>query len=160
MGFSAGQIILFRSSGLWYEKVIEIATHGPYVHVAIVTDMFHTIGAYPDGIKIMPAPINPTTFSVISLTGYAAQGGIEKGLAWAKGQLGREYSWVDIFYQGIKFLWPTNPLRFGIEGHYDCSDFVTRYMLRAGVQLPPDFEDPYANSPNDIGRIFKLVPPR
>jgi hypothetical protein len=32
----------------------------------------------------------------------------------------------------------------------NCSDFATRYMLQAGVTLPPAFDDPATVTPNDI----------
>ena len=156
-----GQVLLFRSSGKWYENLICQATSGPYCHVEIVLDPTHIIGAHSrEGIVISTPPINPNTYTAIDITPYTTPQGIEKGLAWAAKQYGKSYGWSDITFQALKFLAPNNPFRFGIEGHWDCSDYVTRYLQQAGVPMPQDFDIPYTMTPNDIGRVFGLVAPR
>ena len=150
-----GDLILYRSSGAWYERAIAYATHGPYIHVAIQTGEQQVIAAGAKGIAYFPFTYDPKMHTMISIMPkYATSVGIEVGLKWAISQAGKRYSWVDIFYQAIKFINPNNPLRFYREGEYDCSDFASRYLLQVGVQLPQDYQDPYANSPNDLYRLF------
>jgi uncharacterized protein YycO len=156
-----GDIVLYRSSGKWYERAIVLATGGPFVHVGIATSDNQVIAAGSRGINYFPFSYDPKIHTIVSLVPeHATQLGIEAGLKWAIAQAGKRYSWIDIFYQAVKFLNPNNKLRFYCEGEYDCSDFCSRYLLYARVPLPVAFQDPYANSPNDIGRIFNLLPPR
>lgn len=178
-----GDLILYRSSGRWYERLITLATRGPFVHVAIVVDSFTVIAARTQGIAYEKAPPDdsmhvtvPITARPLTITGTDAHGetvvntvpiaaratlaGIEQGLEWATQQVGRQYGWSDIVYQGIKFLWPSNPFRFSEAGHFDCSDYATRYLLQAGVVLPPEFDDPYTITPNDIGRWAGVLAPQ
>lgn len=155
-----GDLILYKSTGRWNERAIVFATHGPYVHVAIVVDGFSVIAADAQGIRIDALPPTDALHTPLSLAPYATTQGIEQGLAWAMAQKGKRYGWSDIVYQAVKFLAPNNKLQVVVAGHYDCSDFASRYMRQAGVVLPPDFADPYANTPNDLGRTFGLLPAR
>jgi hypothetical protein len=156
-----GDIILYRSSGKWYERAIVLATGGPYIHVAIATSDKQVIAAGSRGISYFPFSYDAKIHTIVSLVPeHATQIGIETGLKWAIAQAGKRYSWIDIFYQAVKFLNPNNKLRFYYEGEYDCSDFASRYLMAAGVQLLEIYQDPYANSPCDIARIFSLLPPR
>jgi|SRR5581483_6848448 len=175
-----GDLILYTSSGRWYERLITLATRGPFVHVALVVDAQTVIAARTQGIsyEAMPpeddqhatVPIAACSLAISGtdqhgepvtettrLSGRATLAGIEQGMAWATAQQGRHYGWSDVIYQGIKFLWPRNPFQFGVEGHYDCSDFATRYLLQAGVVLPPAFDDPYSICPNDLARWAGLI---
>jgi|SRR5579885_2919429 hypothetical protein len=152
-----GDLLLYTSSGKWYERLITLATHGPFVHVGIILDASTVIAARTGGIAYEKAPPEDAMHVAISLAPYTTPAGIEQGLAWATRQVGRHYGWSDIVYQGIKFLWPNNTLRFGIEGHWDCADFATRYLQHAGVSLPDAYSDPYCNTPNDLARAFGLL---
>jgi uncharacterized protein YycO len=155
-----GDMVLYRSSGKWYERAIVLATGGIYVHVAIATSDKQVIAAGSRGINYFPFSYDPKIHTIVSLVPeHATQLGIEAGLKWAIAQAGKRYSWIDIFYQAVKFLNPNNTLRFYREGEYDCSDFCTRYLLQTGTQLPPDYE-PYAVTPNDLARVYGLLPPR
>lgn len=148
-----GDLVLYRSSGRWYERLIALATNGPFVHVAIVVDPLTVIAARTQqGISYERIPPEDAFHATIPLAGKTTSAGIEQGLAWACAQQGKEYGWMDIAYQALKFLWPTNPLRFSIAGHYDCSDFATRYLIHAGVSLPDSYLDSYTVSPNDLAR--------
>lgn len=160
-----GDLILYRSTGRWYERLITFATHGPWVHVAIVIDADTVIASRSNGIGYEAAPPEDALHTVVSLAGRVATAGvegfmIEHGLAWADRQVGKKYGWLDIVYQSVKFAWPHQPFRFSEAGHYDCSEFVTRYMLQAGVELPPAFDDPATITPNDLARWAGLLPPR
>lgn len=160
MTIGRGDIILFKQPVTWQDKLICRVTHGPYYHVAIALDSTHIIEALGSGIRVDAAPINDATFDTIDMTQYESVLLTETALIWAQAQTGKQYGWLDIVYQAIKFLAPNNPLRFGIEGHFDCSDFVTRYIQKTGYPLPDTFDIPYANSPNDIARIFQVLPLR
>lgn len=147
-----GDIILYRSSGRWYERLITLATKGPYTHVAIVDDerLYLVLAADSQGISYDALPPIDNLHTLVSLASYASTEGIERGLAWAEQQVGKRYGWIDIVYQAVKFVWPHQPFRFSEAGHYDCSEFAVRYMLQAGVELPPAFDDPATVTPNDI----------
>lgn len=126
-----GDLILYRSTGKWYERFITAATHGPFVHVAIVAnaDASTVISARSNGIRYEPAPPEDSMHAAISIAPHTTSDGIVEGLAWAIKKLGDGYGWMDIVYQGVKFLAPNNPFRFGVAGHYDCSDFATRRTI-------------------------------
>ena len=160
MSIERGSIILFKSPARWQDRLICAATHGPYYHVAIALDATHMIEATGHGIRIDSAPINDATFDVIDMAPFEDAFRIENGLLWAQAQKGKQYGWLDIAYQGVKFLFPNNPFQVTQEGHWDCSDFVTRYIQHTGYPLPDSFSDPYSNTPNDIARIFQRLPLR
>lgn len=147
-----GDLILYRSSGHWYERAITIATKGPFVHVAIAVSDAQVIAARTQGISYEPVPPIDALHTLVSLDGHVTPAGISIGLAWAEQQAGKRYGWLDIAYQAVKFVWPHQPFRFSEAGHMDCSEFATRYLLQAGLALPPAFDDPATMTPNDIAR--------
>lgn len=153
-----GDLLFYKSRGVLHERMIAWATHGPYVHVAIVTDMNRVIAADARGIDYDRRPPLAQQHTILSLASYAAPAAIERAVQWAELQQGKRYGWLDIAYQAVKFLAPNNPFRFGEADHWDCSDFATRYLLHAGVQLPDAYSDPYANTPNDLARLFGVLP--
>lgn len=161
MTLQPGSLLLYKSSGKWYEKIIMLVTAGPYVHVAICLPNEQVIAATPHGIQV--STITQEMLALcdsVDLTSYTSKADIGAGLVWAIQQKGKEYSWVDIFYQALKFVWPNNTLRFGVAGEFDCSDFACRYAEQAGVVFPDGWNDPYSMTPNDIGRVFGLIPAR
>jgi hypothetical protein len=147
-----GDLILYKSSDRWYERLIALATRGPYVHVSIVLGTDFVIAADAQGIRCDVAPPLDNLHTLIPMAGRATRSGIDRGMMWATSQVDKEYGWLDIVYQAVKFLWPHQPFRFSEAGHMDCSDFATRYLLQAGVALPPAFDDPATVTPNDIAR--------
>ena len=168
MTIARGDIILFKSPQRWQDRLICRVTGGPYYHVAIALDATHIIEALGSGITMSLAPINPETFDLIELkqhatTEYTAQfvaAHTEDALDWCVAQRGKQYGWLDIAYQGVKFLFPNNPFQLTQAGHMDCSDFVTRYIAHTGYPLPDMYSDPYKNTPADIARLFNLLPAR
>ena len=172
----SGEIVLFKQPHAWYERLICYATHGPYFHVAIALDSNHIIEATGKGIQVDVAPNeadNAITYDTIDIveyvrTAYSAYHGlpdeieqnIEGALDWCQTQIGKQYGWLDIVYQGVKFLFPNNPFQITQAGHMDCSDFATRYIQHTGYPLPDAYSDPYQNTPNDIARLFNLLPMR
>ena len=158
-GIQRGNVLLYKSSGKWYERLICYATSGLYCHVAIALSADTVIEATGKGIarNMLQSGRGVTA---IDLTKYATPERIEQALAWAEMQVGKRYGWVDIMSQAIKFLTPNNKLRIGAENQWDCSDYCTRYIQHAGIILPDSFSDPYANTPNDLARVFSLLSPR
>jgi hypothetical protein len=153
-----GDIILYKASpDVWYEQLIAQVTHGPFVHTSIVCDEQYCLAATTAGINLAGLPHEDAQHVVIAIDPSL---NIEAGLDWAKLQIGRKYGWTDIVYQGVKFLAPNNPFQFGHLNEWDCSDYVTRYLQHIGYAIPDNFADPYANTPNDLARIFNLLPMR
>ena len=156
-----GNVLLFKSTGKWYEQVICRVTGGPFCHVEVALTNTSMIGARVDGINVHPLPTDTEPYVAIDILPYVdGEADIARALTWALAQRGKQYGWTDIVWQAVKFLAPNNPLRWGVEGRWDCSDLVTRYLQQAGVILPEEFSDPYCNTPCDIGRIFGVLLPR
>lgn len=157
--YTRGDVILYSSTGKWYEQLITRATHGPYVHCAIVVDAGRVVAARTQGIGYEAIPADDRT-TTICLAGRALPAAIEQGVLWAEAQVGKEYGWIDIAAQAVKFLWPANPFQMVQKGHYDCSDFCTRYLQQCGIALPDQYANSYANTPNDLARWAGLLPAR
>lgn len=153
-----GDILLFRCGKSLREHSIAWATHGPYVHTAICTSAHHCIGATFSGIKIEEVFLPDA--SLIHVSPYSSDKEIEEAVQWAERHRNQHYGWLDIVYQFVKFFFPNNPFQLVHHNHWDCSDFVTRYLIEAKIDIPEDFDDPYANTPNDIARMFGLLPAR
>lgn len=148
-----GDVILFRSSGTIYDRAITLATHGPFVHVEIDLGNGELIGAHLDGIVRYKGV--PST-NTVSFHPPASQLDIEYALKWAEMQIGKQYGWTDIISNGLKFL--AIHINIGEPGHWDCSDFVTRYLTiaRAAGPLGTLAEDPGLVSPNDLAHAYGL----
>jgi len=155
-----GDIVLYKSNGVWYEQMIVKVTQGPYVHVGIDYGDGKVLAALSSGIAFSAYSPSPMTTDISLVPEHVKPEGIEAGMLWATAQEGKHYGWVDILYQAVKFLAPNNPFQLVEKDHFDCSDFVSRYLGICGFQFPKDFQDPYANTPNDIARIFGLIPMR
>lgn len=160
MTIARGDILLFKQPQRWQDRLICKATHGPYFHVAIAINDGYLIEATGRGIVVSPTPLDSTRYDTISMLHYEGDRPIDLALAWCLTERGKQYGWLDIVYQGVKFLFPNNPFQLTQAGHWDCSDFVTRYIQKTGYPLPDSFSDPYANTPNDIARIFQVLPAR
>jgi hypothetical protein len=146
-----GDVVLFKSSGSLFDRTIEWATHGPYVHVEIDLGNGRMIGAHNEGIIIHQGTAGRNTTSFRPRT---SDTDLEYGSRWAELQAGKQYGWTDIISNGIKLLGV--PIIIGEPGHWNCSDFVTRYLLvaRASSPLGSRAEDPGLVSPNDIARAY------
>lgn len=159
VALSQGMILLFPGTGSPWDRMISIATAGPYTHVEIVLDEDRMLGAQLSGIGIHAIPKN-REYTTVDIAPYTSTTRISEALLWALQQRGEPYGWADIFFQALKFVAPVNGLRWGIAGHYDCSDFATRYLIHARVALPDSYLDSYTVTPNDLARVFGLIPPR
>lgn len=157
--FQNGDLLLYKNPHDVFERLICAATHGPYFHVSIAIDNgWHDVAAHTrDGIKV--SLVSETDeYSVVPIAQYAQAQEIEKALDWAIEQVGKQYGWADIAFQAVKFFAPNNSLQLVWKDHYDCSNFASRYLQQAGVVLPEPWADPYANTPNDVARMFSLLP--
>lgn len=154
-----GNVLLYQSDGQWYNRLICYATSGPFCHAAIALSADTVIEATGKGIAWNSLQAGRAV-AAIDLTRYTTPERIEQAVAWAEMQAGKRYGWLDIVYQGVKFLWPSNPFQLSQEGHWDCSDFSCRYIQHAGIILPDNWDNPYSLSPNDLARIFGLLPVR
>jgi hypothetical protein len=158
-----GNIVLYKSTGYpLLDKLIQTTTRGPYVHADIVVAPDRTtVGATLKGIGYSRVPNDPTTYCMISLLAYdpyhnqqAWEKSLMKATAWAKSKVGTAYGWLDIVDQGLDFLIPGNKIHIVDDEHWDCSDFVCRYLYVLGLPLPPKMLLPAAISPNDLARFF------
>lgn len=159
-----GNIVLFKKSTSFIDTVISTATKGPYVHCAIVVDATgKTIEATTHGIGYNTIPADKTKYTMISLLAppftmdqSVWEKRIQFGVQWACSYVGQTYGWMDIIDQAVNFLFPGNSIQLVDRQHYDCSDFVTRYLMVLGYPLPASMQEPYAVSPNDIARYFSI----
>lgn len=178
-----GNIVFYRSYGpSWQERMstrlVQWATHGPYVHCEVVfgqnkgrkyfpylpQERWLTIGAHADGIHMGIVPANkndqwemaPTK----NINGSFEEPRLSSALLWAEKHLGVSYGVLDIVDQVIDFLFPWNKLHISEEDHYDCSNFAVACLIRAGVELPSSFTEPYNVSPNDLAEWYGLLPER
>lgn len=159
--FHRGDLLLFKHPHDVFEHLICAATHGPYFHTSIALDEgIHDLAAHTtDGIRVSLVSLS-AKYDIVPIAPYASDECVKKALDWAMQQVGKQYGWADIAFQAVKFFAPNNPFQLTMAGHWDCSDFVTRYLQHAGVVLPDAFEDPYRNTPADIARMFGLLSSR
>jgi hypothetical protein len=158
-----GEVALYTSSGDWVDRIISLATHhSQYTHVeVVVSGSGETIGAHGNGIDKghLPDP-NVRAYTLIDLHQLGATDeGIANGLSWVEQQFGKQYGWLDIVFQAIKFLWPNNPFQLVEKDHWDCSDFACRYMHRSGAHMPPDYDDCFRVTPHDLAVLAGLETP-
>lgn len=149
-----GDIVLVKSQGLWYQRIIEWATHGPYVHCEIDLGDGKFIGAHDAGITIIGSATGPR---YVYVTTSLNLDDIEAGLRWAMMHEGDRYGWSDIFDDANKVLGV--PVYLGIDHWMDCSDFVTRYLIAAKCAGPLGAlaDHPETVTPNDLARVYKLL---
>jgi hypothetical protein len=148
-----GDVVLFKSDGSWSDKLIEWGTHGPYTHVGIDFGGGHYLWADRDGIKIHTGLGGRKTWSFRPV---ALQVDLNAAIKWAGDQAGKEYGWADIASNGLKLI--GLGFNIGTPGHWDCSDFVTRYLIIAEAEAPLGVlaNDPGLVSPNDIARAYGI----
>jgi hypothetical protein len=144
--------ILFYTQADWIDRIINLATHGPYCHVAI---------DYGDGTKI-EADLNgivQVNFNervpAARFSPHAPQ--LEDGMTWLREQLGNPYGKEDIFNQVLRLM----GLHFyiGQPKSYDCSDLAADFLVHAGAgSLLGPFEDKlHLITPNDLARVLGVI---
>lgn len=151
-----GDIVLCKATdygnGGWSDKIIAWATKGPWVHVEIDLGNGTYVGAHLNGISQVDASSYTATQSI---SPTATTEDIDSAISWVERQIGKQYGWIDILSAGLKFL--NFPWFIGQPGHYDCSDFATRYLLIArDTKIIPRLgelaDEPHLVSPNDLAR--------
>lgn len=149
-----GDVVLFKADPKDpTDRLISLTTKGPFVHVEIDLGNGELIGAHFDGIdRYKGVPGSNTK----SFHPPATPEDIEYAIKWAEMQVGKKYGWTDILSNGFKLL--GIPLELGEPGHWDCSDFASRYLVvaRASGPLGRAAENPGLVSPNDIARAYRV----
>lgn len=178
-GDMRGNIVFYQSYGSdWWSqvctKVVQKATHGPYVHCEIIyeqsAESWTTIGAHGKGIELAQLPTDPTQYVMCTIqtvnTDDAGrvipldQQRLTKALQWAYERLKTPYSRLDNFRKGVTLLFPNMPIEVVARDRYNCSNFVLAFLDKAGILLPPYFSYPFNASPNDLAEWFGLLPKR
>lgn len=155
-----GDVVLFKSGGGLFDQLIMWATKGPYTHVEIDLGNGLFVGEHSSGVVVhKPEPGR-------SVELFRPKGNLEAGLAWvgeviAENKASRgeahEYGFIDIAAEAFRVLGMKMNLRSA--GAWDCSDFVTRYLIVAGAAGPlgRQASDPGMVSPNDIARAYGII---
>lgn len=155
-----GDFVLYRGSSRDpFEAIIMEFTHGPFCHVELDMGDGNFLGEHSTGLTLHP---DDTGRSIVFVT---PKGDITAGLAWAdamwqeakKDPSSHVYSWTDIVMDGLRAI------GIGLvlgqpKGEWDCSDFITRYLIVAGAAGPLGAlaKDPSTVSPNDLARAFNI----
>jgi hypothetical protein len=153
-----GDIVLYmaapRDPTSW---IISHFTHGQYTHCEIDMGNGSFVGEHGQGLTVHPGD-NRLKFITPSKNVAAGMVWVDEQIAEAAkdGSL-HEYGWLDIVSLGLKFLGSTLILRQ--PGHWDCSDFVVRYLVAGGMAGPLGKQalNPEYVSPNDLARAFGVI---
>lgn len=150
-----GDVILFMSGGSWFDRLQTFFTRGPFTHSEIDLGNGYSIGAQQKGINKHPFSAGRNV--LVFTPPFHDKEDMEAALVWAEAQAGKEYGYLDIVSNAFKIL--GIPLEIGQAGHWDCSDFVTRYLVLAGAadKMGDMASDPTLVSPNDIARAYGLI---
>src|SRR5579859_1830335 len=83
---AAGDLIFFRGTGRWYERLIQARTSGPFVHVEVVRSAGESVGAIARrGVERHPLPSG----GVVAATARACDPvRLRRALAWLDAQVG------------------------------------------------------------------------
>lgn len=146
-----GDILFYRPRDL-IGRIIALATHGPFCHVAVSMGDDTVIAADFNGIKRYP-----TDSSRITPVHPPAGTNVEAGIAWLERQVGLKYGFLDVLDAFFRLTVKTT-FFVGRARSYDCSDLVTRYLIECGQAdwLGPLAQEPHLVTPNDLARRFGL----
>ena len=158
-----GDVVLFRGSKSLPDWFIMTFTGGPFVHCEVDVGNGLWVGMSSAGMRRHTG--DPRNTATIHPQSRFGQSGIDVGLDWVDARYieavqnkeAHEYGWWDIVSDGMKAI-GLGFLTFGRKGEWNCSDFVTRYLVIAGAADPlGDLADnPGTVSPNDIARAFRV----
>lgn len=175
-----GDIVLVHGDSV-SDKLIQRTTFGPFNHVGLAIDGTQMVNALAQGIvlstvsigaylhkdkTVIPAPslaLRPNVQVVdprVPIATWHDAMRYETALLWAEHCAGQEYGWWDIFNHSVKWLLSATPLRVPeiVEKNaWDCSNFISRFLVEAGYPLPPFYLDFNDVTPNDIGRLFGVI---
>lgn len=158
-----GDVVLFETSGSLTDLIISTATKGPYTHSEIDLGNGEMIGSQAGGLtrhKDTPGR------NVVLFRPPTSQANIEAGLAWVEHAWSEQvkskgaahtYGWMDWISDFFKMI--GHPLVFSKPGQWDCSEFVTRYLIAAEAEGPlgSQADDPVLISPNDLARAYGIL---
>lgn len=173
---NTGNLVFYKSYGtdMYHSaitRLVQWGTHGPFVHVAVVIDKNNgLIEANVKGIRYSTLPKLITDYTMVATctVNKDEQGRVipldperlARTVAWARSKINVEYGYLDILTQSIDILAPWNMIQVSKAGTYDCSNFATAFLDKAGVWLPDNFKEPYNVSPNDLAEFYGLLPAR
>lgn len=157
-----GDFTLYKAR--WWnpaEWLISHFTNGPYIHCEIDLGDGWRVGEHGVGIFVHKEDLADPVF--VTPKSRIGQQGIEDGLAWVNdvileqqqsGGKAHRYGWTDIIADILKLIGQKIALKD--DGHWDCSHFVTRYLIHAQAEQPLGIlaKDPATVSPNDLARAF------
>jgi uncharacterized protein YycO len=148
-----GDVLLYRSDGSLFDRLIAWRTHGPFVHTGVdlgdgtMIDAMSKRGVTRHAVsyeRAIAVPILPTS--------SAEQ--IDEGITWLQGRVGDGYSWAD----NADHLLPRRLMRvfFAQPRAYNCSNLVAQYLMQVDPALRWGLlkDTPDLISPNDIARAF------
>lgn len=155
--FLPGDLVFYTSRGRWYEQVITAATHGPYVHVAVVDrDGEHLIAALTRGITRLPLPYGAD--AIYTQTHPLAPAKADDAFAWLEQQVGKQYGWADIFDQGLHLL--RLPFYLSRPNALDCSDLAACFAAlytQDDKLMAQVMNARQLIAPNDLARYYGLL---
>lgn len=148
-----GDLLLYRGTGRWYERLIQLGTRGPYVHVEVDIGAGESVGALTGGVVRHRIPMG----AVVAPTAYRTDPARLTGAVdWLVKQAGDQYGWFDIADDVVHAAIPWAPW-VSLGKTFDCSDLATKFLWMAGYPLPPAFLDGATVSPNDLARAVGLI---
>ncbi|MGZ6376666.1 MAG: hypothetical protein ACXWPI_18350 [Ktedonobacterales bacterium] len=129
-----GDLLFYRSTGAWYERLIVAATcdgnpRANFVHVAIVEDADTIIEAQTRGVVRSPMPDLSDTRIVGYRLPIASRDALQAALHGAQGQIGWRYGVMDILSQGLRLL--RLPFFVGRLHSLDCSHLAAEFAAWA-----------------------------
>src|SRR5258706_492463 len=83
-----------------------------------------------DGIKRHTAPGGAARWSIQPVIDAEGLPDINKAMDWALAQIGDGYGYTDIASHVLKII--KVPFSVQQDKRYDCSNFATQYLMRAG----------------------------
>lgn len=152
----AGDLRFYHSDGSAVDTVIADATGGAsaFVHVEIAMGDGTCIGELsPNGLQLYRCPVMPPgRVALYTTSAHAGSAALVNALVWARSEVERRlgYGWEDIADAALHALDAQAPY-IGHANAYDCSDFVTRFLLQASVPLPDALaSEPHTVTPNAL----------
>lgn len=149
-----GDILLYKAkSHDPFDAIVAKATGGPFVHVEIDLGNNQAIGEKSMGLNSHPIPAN-RGIVLVPIAGLEPQK--QEALKWVERQsLGQHPYGAGSLINDL-FKMTRISLRIAVSGAWDCSEFVSRYLIRADAAGPlGDLVDDISTiSPNDIARAY------
>ena len=146
---TAGDLRFYRSDGGLVDRIIAGAT-GPFVHVDVDAGDGTVIGELSSGLQRYTPPARPSgSLAVYPTAQHVGTASLTLAMQWAISELvsaghngtAPGYGWADILSAALHRI-DAHAVYLGDPGEWDCSDFATRFALRAGLVL--DWTDPTA----------------